>query len=102
MKIPEKLLSSSLKTMTMALSGVAFLMAGCGRGGPGSEASQKVELTYWTWVPNMDKVVELWNQKNPNIHVTVNKEDGGDATVTKLLTAIKAGSGAPDLVQAEF
>jgi multiple sugar transport system substrate-binding protein len=102
MKMPEKLLFSPLKTITIALSGVALLMAGCGRGSPGSEASQKVELTYWTWVPNMDKVVELWNQKNPNIHVTVNKQDGGDATVTKLLTAIKAGSGAPDLVQAEF
>lgn len=98
----EKLLLSPWKTITIALSGVALLMAGCGRGSPGSEASQKVELTYWTWVPNMDKVVELWNQKNPNIHVTVNKQDGGDATVTKLLTAIKAGSGAPDLVQAEF
>ena len=34
--------------------------------------------------------------------MTVNKQAGGDPAVTKLLTAIKAGSGAPDLMQAEY
>ena len=63
---------------------------------------QKVELTYWAWAPNLDKVVDIWNKKNPNIQVTVNKQAGGDPAVTKLLTAVKAGSGAPDLVQAEY
>ena len=53
-----------------------------------------MELTYWAWAPNMDKVVDIWNKKNPNIHVTVNKQDGGDPAVTKLLTAVKAGNGA--------
>ncbi|MFC7528192.1 ABC transporter substrate-binding protein [Actinoplanes sp. GCM10030250] len=66
------------------------------------EASGPVSLTYWSWAPNMDKVVEAWNAKNPNIKVTVNKQDGGDPAVTKLLTAIKAGSGAPDIMQAEY
>ena len=32
----------------------------------------------------------------------VNKQDGGDPAVTKLLTAIKAGNGAPDVMQAEY
>jgi multiple sugar transport system substrate-binding protein len=63
---------------------------------------EKVELTYWAWAPNMDKVVESWNSTHPDIHVTVNKQDGGDPAVTKLLTAIKAGSGAPDVMQAEY
>ncbi|WP_203817913.1 ABC transporter substrate-binding protein [Paractinoplanes ferrugineus] len=63
---------------------------------------EKVELTYWTWAPNMDKVVDGWNTAHPDIHVTVNKQDGGDPAVTKLLTAIKAGSGAPDVMQAEY
>jgi multiple sugar transport system substrate-binding protein len=63
---------------------------------------EKVELTYWAWAPNMDKVVETWNSTHPDIHVTVNKQDGGDPAVTKLLTAIKAGSGAPDVMQAEY
>lgn len=67
-------------------------------GAAGSEA----ELSFWTWAPNMDKVVDIWNAKNNGIHVTVNKQDGGDPAVTKLLTAIKAGSGAPDLMQVEY
>lgn len=65
-------------------------------------AGEKVSLDFWTWAPNMDKVVELWNQENPDIQVTVNKQDGGDGAMTKFLTAIKAGSGAPDVMQAEY
>ena len=68
----------------------------------GSGAAGPVELTFWTWAPNMDKVVEIWNQDHPDIQVTVNKQDGGDPAVTKLLTAIKAGKGAPDIMQAEY
>lgn len=67
-----------------------------------AKPGEKVELTYWTWAPNMEKVVDVWNAENPDIQVTVNKQDGGDAAVTKFLTAIKAGSGAPDLMQAEY
>src|SRR3954454_12032312 len=75
---------------------------GSGSGATTTKAGEKVELTYWTWAPNMDKVVEGWNTAHPGIHVTVNKQDGGDPAVTKLLTAIKAGSGAPDVMQAEY
>jgi multiple sugar transport system substrate-binding protein len=71
-------------------------------GGTSAKPGEKVELTYWSWAPNMDKVVEGWNSTHPDIHVTVNKQDGGDPAVTKLLTAIKAGSGAPDVMQAEY
>lgn len=85
----------------------ALVMTGCSASGSdntsnSSDANQKVELNYWAWAPNLDKVVDIWNKSHPNIHVTVNKQDGGDPAVTKLLTAIKAGSGAPDLMQAEY
>lgn len=90
------------------LAAATMLAAGCSAGptagsqdSADSDPNQKVELTYWAWA-NMDKVVELWNEKNPTIHVTLNKQDGGDPAVTKLLTAVKAGSGAPDLIQAEY
>ncbi|MDG4798121.1 extracellular solute-binding protein [Micromonospora sp. WMMD1082] len=68
----------------------------------GGDPGGKVELTYWSWAPNMDQVVAAWNDTHPDIQVTVNKQDGGDPAVTKLLTAIKAGSGAPDVMQAEY
>lgn len=74
-----------------------------GATGGGSTAQQgPVKLVYWAWAPNMDKVVAKWNANHADIHVTVNKQDGGDAAVTKLLTAVKAGKGAPDIMQAEY
>lgn len=95
----------SLRTGAVAMfAAAALLTAGCSGGTDAAvtDPNQKVELTYWAWAPNLEKVVDLWNKDNPNIHVTVNKQDGGDPAVTKLLTAVKAGSGAPDLIQAEY
>ncbi|WP_127794436.1 ABC transporter substrate-binding protein [Agromyces sp. LHK192] len=87
-----------------AVAAAALIMTGCSAGEGGSEGSadDPIELTYWTWAPNMDKVADVWNAEHPEIQVTVNKQDGGDPAITKLLTAIKAGSGAPDLIQAEY
>jgi multiple sugar transport system substrate-binding protein len=64
-------------------------------------ATGPVELVYWAWVPNLDKVVELWNTDNPDIRVTVQKQAAGDDMVTKVITAAKADT-APDLVQVEY
>ena len=63
--------------------------------------AQKVTLTFWTWVPNMDKVVAIWNKAHPDIQVQVQVQAGGDAELTKLLTAAKAGN-PPDLAQVEY
>lgn len=101
-------LHSGFRTAAM-LAATALIVTGCsgGDGGGGSDTSttasgEKVELTMWTWAPNMDKIVDVWNADHPEIHVTVSKQDGGDPAVTKLLTAVKAGSGAPDVMQAEY
>src|SRR4051794_28726660 len=67
-----------------------------------TKPGEKVELNFWSWAPDMDKTVQVWNDSHPDIQVTVNKVDAGDPAVTKLLTAIKAGSGAPDLMQTEY
>ncbi|MFD6176404.1 MULTISPECIES: ABC transporter substrate-binding protein [unclassified Isoptericola] len=98
----------STGTRIAALAAATALVASaCSGGGDdagsdGASATGPVELTFWTWTPNMEKVVDLWNADHPDITVTVNKQDGGDPAVTKLLTAIKAGSGAPDIMQAEY
>ncbi|MTE18485.1 extracellular solute-binding protein [Streptomyces sp. TRM43335] len=78
----------------------AAVLTGCGSSGD-SAGSGPVELTYWTWAPGMDKVVRLWNEKHPDVRVTVKKQAGGDDLVTKTITAAKAGE-APDLMQAEY
>jgi len=81
------------------IAATALVLAGCS-GGPGD--SGPVELTYWGWAPNIEKVVDVWNAEHPDIQVTFVKTDAGDPAVTKLLTAIKAGNGAPDIMQAEY
>ncbi|WP_320777431.1 ABC transporter substrate-binding protein [Streptomyces sp. CRN 30] len=79
-------------------------LAACGSSDEGDAQSGPAKLTYWTWTPGMDKVVDLWNKgpgKERQITVTVKKQASGDTLVTKILTAHKAGQG-PDLVQAEY
>ena len=60
------------------------------------------KLTFWTWVPNIEKEVALFEKKYPAIDVTVVNAGQGTPHYTKLRTALKAGSGAPDVAQIEF
>ncbi len=78
-----------------------------GGGGGGSAAAcepsgEDVELTFVTWVPGMDQVVDLWNQANPDIQVTVQETPAGNAgTYNNLFNGLEAGT-APDLRQIEY
>jgi len=60
------------------------------------------EITYWSWTPSAEAQVAAFEAKYPN--VTVNLVNAGTNTeeYTKLQNAIKAGSGAPDVVQIEY
>ncbi|GAA1135796.1 multiple sugar transport system substrate-binding protein [Kitasatospora gansuensis] len=92
-----------LAPAALALTGVLALAA-CSSSAGSEEpkaATGPVNLTFWSWTPNMDKVAALWNQGHPDIQVSVQKQASGDDLVTKTITAAKAGN-APDLVQAEF
>jgi multiple sugar transport system substrate-binding protein len=60
------------------------------------------ELTFWTWVPNIQKEIDLFQQKYPAIKVKVVNAGQGTPHYTKLRTALKAGTGAPDVAQIEF
>lgn len=93
-----------LVASTIAVALCATALAACGTEDASDDPSGPVSLTYWTWTPGMDKVVDLWNKgpgKKDRITVTVKKQASGDTLVTKILTAHKAGK-APDLVQAEY
>ncbi|MBM9617427.1 ABC transporter substrate-binding protein [Streptomyces zhihengii] len=88
-------------TATAVVLGASALTA-CGSSEGDAQAdSGPVSLTYWAWAPGMDKVADLWNDKHPEIKVTVQKQASGDDLVTKIITASKAKK-APDLVQAEY
>ncbi|WP_405640911.1 extracellular solute-binding protein [Streptomyces sp. NBC_00019] len=105
MPITKRSRLSRVAASTIAVALGAGALASCGSSDGDSEAdSGPVSLTYWTWTPGMDKVVDLWNKgqgKKDQITVTVKKQASGDTLITKILTAHKAGK-APDLVQAEY
>ncbi|WP_084963888.1 ABC transporter substrate-binding protein [Thermoactinospora rubra] len=66
------------------------------------KSSGKVNLTFWSWVPGVEKAVEEWNRQNPDIQVTVKTTPAGNAgTYQNMYNALKAGN-APDLGQVEF
>ena len=84
------------------------LIAGCGGdsdsdqpSAPAESSGEPVQLSFWSWAPNIAKVVDIWNEKNPDIQVKVSQPAQGDDLMTKLITASKAGN-APDLAQAEY
>ena len=67
-----------------------------------SPAKAPVSLTFWSWVPNLQDEVTLFNQSHPDIKVNLVNAGQGAAEYLKLRTALKASSGAPDIVQIEF
>src|SRR5690349_9677519 len=88
-------------------------LAGCGSGSDksgdpdpsaaGRKPGEKIEMTFWSWVPGVDKAVSLWNSKNPEVQVKLEKiPSGSGGGYAKMLAALKAGSGAPDLAQVEY
>lgn len=96
------------------LGGVALsltLVTACGGEGGGSDdaagaackpAGGKVTLDYWSWVPGMQKALDVWNRENPDIQVKLKTVPSGNAgTYQNLSNALKAGK-APDLGQIEY
>jgi multiple sugar transport system substrate-binding protein len=59
------------------------------------------DLTFWTWVPDIQSQVDLFEKQYPNIHVKVENVGQGLDHYAKVRTASKAGNG-PDVVQLEY
>jgi len=88
----------------ISLTGCA---AGSGSGGTDgavdcTPADGKVELSYTSWIPGIEKVVDLWNEKNPDIQVKVQTgPNGNGGTYKNFFNQLSAGN-APDLGQIEY
>jgi multiple sugar transport system substrate-binding protein len=59
------------------------------------------ELTFWTWVPDIQDQVDMFMEEYPAINVTVENVGQGLDHYSKVRTASQAGSGGPDVVQLE-
>jgi len=60
------------------------------------------KLTFWTWVPDIENEVKLFEEKYPAIDVKVENVGQGLPHYQKLRSAIEAGEGAPDVAQIEY
>ncbi|MBW9095016.1 extracellular solute-binding protein [Microbacterium jejuense] len=89
------------RAATLLAGGVAaaLVLAGCAGTAGEPAADGPVEITFQSWVPNIDRAVDAFNDAHDDIHVTLETitagPDGGYAT---MLSAVKAGDPA-DVVQ---
>ena len=85
---------------------------GGGNGGGNGEAitdeqreealSTPTQLTYWSWVPDIENQVALFEEAYPEIEVTVENVGQGLPHYQKLRSALEAGEGAPDVAQMQY
>ncbi len=59
-------------------------------------------LTYWSWTPSAEAQVAAFEKAYPNVDVNYVNAGTNTEEYTKLQNSIKAGSGAPDVVQIEY
>lgn len=58
-----------------------------------------VTITFWSWVPGTQQVVNAFERAYPTIKVNYQNVGAGATELDKLTTRLKAGQGAPDVVQ---
>lgn len=88
----------------------ALTLAGCGGGTPGADdppeeqgsAEEPVEITFWSWLPDIQTTVDLFEEAHPEIDVTVENVGVGTDQYTKIQNAVDAGSGGPDVAHMTY
>jgi multiple sugar transport system substrate-binding protein len=95
----------------LALTGCAPSVPGSGGGSSAKPVSQAdidkamntaTTITFWTWVPDIQKEIDLFTAKYPKITVKLVNTTGGAQHYPKLRSALKAGKGIPDVAQMEY
>ncbi len=87
---------------TLTLAGCSTTAGGDTAAADCAPADGKVELTFTSWIPGIEDVVDIWNEKNPDIQVTVQTgPNGNGGTYKNFFNQLSAGN-APDLGQIEY
>lgn len=90
---------SSVLLLSACSGGGANEASGSGQGGSGNK---KVQLQMWFWQgATFEKIIPEFNKTHPNIEIVPQIYKWEDAH-KKLLTAMSAGSGAPDIAMVDI
>ena len=101
------------RTLTVAATAALAVgsLAACSAAG-GTESGSTTDLdaaleaggkiTYWSWTPSAEAQVAAFEEAYPEVDVELVNAGTNTEEYTKLQNAIKAGSGAPDVVQIEY
>lgn len=80
----------------------ALTLTSCGGGAESAPADGPVELTFQSWVPNIDRAVDAFNEAHDDIHVTLETITAGpDGGYAKMFSAVQAGNPA-DVAQVGY
>jgi multiple sugar transport system substrate-binding protein len=108
----------SLKRRSAAIAAVTALtivLAGCAGGGNSGASSSSgpskaeidkamstaTSIDFWSWVPDIQNEIDLFEKKYPKITVNLQNQGGATAQYQKLRAAIKSGD-VPDVAQVEY
>src|SRR5712691_11103068 len=59
-------------------------------------AGPAVDITFWSWAPDITSAVDAYNASQSAIHVTLDNTNAGNAEYAALNTALSTGTGVPD------
>lgn len=80
----------------------ALALTSCSGGAENAPADGPVELTFQSWVPNIDRAVDAFNEAHDDIHVTLETITAGpDGGYAKMFSAVQAGNPA-DVAQVGY
>jgi multiple sugar transport system substrate-binding protein len=85
-----------------ATAALAAGMTGCASSSgtdSGTEDKGPVTLEYWSGIPAAEQAAKVYEKSHPNVKINV--ENPADSSA-KLATALKAGSGAPDVAMTGY
>jgi multiple sugar transport system substrate-binding protein len=81
--------------LAAAMAASTFLLAS-------AVAQEPVEITFWTWLPDIQTTVDKFEASHPNIRVRVENVGVGTDQYTKIQNAVDAGSGGPDVAHMTY
>lgn len=98
---PRRARRFALSSNSAFVVAVVVLLVGAAFAPSARAAGKPIQLTYWNWAPHIEQVIAIWNEKNPDIQVTVSRAAGATEVVPKLLAADRAGN-PPDITNVTY